>query len=322
MVQVIHAGTVRKHLGRNLSGNYFARRNFEFTHRLQVAWDKFHKYKQSHSVSSQSFLQAYVGSCPPLVFPLSWPPSLLLLRPWSMAPLWHLATAFLQCWSSLLNRAAPALAQLPSTCREALTHTALVCTGTPPTYYPPGWGPCSLCWGWFLPGCCCGIIACCLTHTLVCSAAARATPPAPSVEYPDVVDSGARTARLCCGRRDARTAPSSDRHWQHSRGAFVSPPPRTDFVCPATDQRNSEHSDAHDAAPFRYFAAVATTPTTTATDVAVAPIPSDTRRCPSVTTRLGKRVCAVSGGGRDGTNTKQQGDRPITLATNKLAKDT
>ena len=39
----------------------------------------------------------------------------------------------------LVNRAAPALAQLPSACREALTHTALVCTGTPPTYYPPGW---------------------------------------------------------------------------------------------------------------------------------------------------------------------------------------
>ena len=77
-----------------------------------------------------------------------------------MAPLWHLATAFLQWGSSLVNRAAPALAQLPSTCREALTHTALVCTGTPPTYYPPGWGPCSLCWGWFSLGCCCGIIAC------------------------------------------------------------------------------------------------------------------------------------------------------------------
>lgn len=60
----------------------------------------------------------------------------------------------------LVNRAAPALAQLPSACREALTHTALVCTGTPPTYYPPGWGPCSLCWGWFLLGCCCGMIAC------------------------------------------------------------------------------------------------------------------------------------------------------------------
>ena len=77
-----------------------------------------------------------------------------------MAPLWQLATAVVQWGSSLVNRVAPALAQLPNTCREALTHTALVCTGTPPTYYPPGWGPCSLCWGWFLLGCCCGMIAC------------------------------------------------------------------------------------------------------------------------------------------------------------------
>lgn len=81
-------------------------------------------------------------------------------RPSSMAPLWHLATAFLQWGSSVLHRVVPTLAQLPGTCREALTHTALVCTGTPPTYYPPGWGPCSLCWGWFLLGCCCGMIAC------------------------------------------------------------------------------------------------------------------------------------------------------------------
>ena len=55
-------------------------------------------------------------------------------------------------------------------------------------------------------------------------------------------------------------------------------------------KRNSNHSDAHAAAPFRYFATVATTPTTTATDVAVAPFASETRRCPSVTTRLGAYV--------------------------------
>ena len=43
MVQVIHAETVHKYLGRNLSGNFLARRNSEFAHRLQVAWVKFHK---------------------------------------------------------------------------------------------------------------------------------------------------------------------------------------------------------------------------------------------------------------------------------------
>ena len=37
MVQVIHAETVHKYLGRNLSGNFLARRNSEFAHRLQVA---------------------------------------------------------------------------------------------------------------------------------------------------------------------------------------------------------------------------------------------------------------------------------------------
>ena len=45
MVQVIHAETVHKYLGRNLSGNFLAWRNSEFAHRLQVAWNKFHKYK-------------------------------------------------------------------------------------------------------------------------------------------------------------------------------------------------------------------------------------------------------------------------------------
>ena len=34
-----------KYLGRNLSGNFLARINSEFAHRLQVAWNKFHKYK-------------------------------------------------------------------------------------------------------------------------------------------------------------------------------------------------------------------------------------------------------------------------------------
>ena len=45
MVQVIHAETVRKYLGRNLGGNFLARRISKFVHRLQVVWNKFHKYK-------------------------------------------------------------------------------------------------------------------------------------------------------------------------------------------------------------------------------------------------------------------------------------
>ena len=35
MVQVIHAETVHKYLGRNLGGSFLARRNSEFAHRLQ-----------------------------------------------------------------------------------------------------------------------------------------------------------------------------------------------------------------------------------------------------------------------------------------------
>ena len=47
MVHVFHAETVHKYLGRNLSGNFLARRNYDFAHRWQVAWNKFHKYKQT-----------------------------------------------------------------------------------------------------------------------------------------------------------------------------------------------------------------------------------------------------------------------------------
>ena len=36
---------MHKYLGRNLGGNFLARRNSEFAHRWQVAWNKFHKYK-------------------------------------------------------------------------------------------------------------------------------------------------------------------------------------------------------------------------------------------------------------------------------------
>ena len=61
---------------------------------------------------------------------------------WSLAQ-WAVRTA---------RQAAPALAQLPPTCRDALAHTALVCAGATPAYYPPGWGPWCLSWGWFCLG--------------------------------------------------------------------------------------------------------------------------------------------------------------------------
>ena len=41
MLQVIHAESVHKYLGRNLTANFLARRDMEFSHRLQVAWNKF-----------------------------------------------------------------------------------------------------------------------------------------------------------------------------------------------------------------------------------------------------------------------------------------
>ena len=44
-VQVIHAGSVHKYLGRNLGGNLRATRGLEFSHRLKVACNKFHEYK-------------------------------------------------------------------------------------------------------------------------------------------------------------------------------------------------------------------------------------------------------------------------------------
>ena len=45
MVRVIPAETVRKYLGRNLSGNVLARRSSEFAHCLQIAGKKICKYK-------------------------------------------------------------------------------------------------------------------------------------------------------------------------------------------------------------------------------------------------------------------------------------
>ena len=57
-----------------------------------------------------------------------------------------------QWGKQLAGEALPALAALPPTCKEALAHAALVCTGSSPSYFPSGWGPCCLCWGWFLLG--------------------------------------------------------------------------------------------------------------------------------------------------------------------------
>ena len=82
-------------------------------------------------------------------------PPLLRLRP--PVPL------FMAFWGSLVwiwgswfleraGRITPSLANLPGTCREAALHTVLVCVGAPPSYFPPGWGPCSHCWGWFFLG--------------------------------------------------------------------------------------------------------------------------------------------------------------------------
>ena len=46
----------------------------------------------------------------------------------------------------------PTVAQLPQACREAAVHAALTCVVGAPHYFPPGWGPCSVCWGWLCLG--------------------------------------------------------------------------------------------------------------------------------------------------------------------------
>ena len=45
LVQVIHAESMHKYLGRNLTGNFLARQDMEFAHRVQAAWNIFQKYK-------------------------------------------------------------------------------------------------------------------------------------------------------------------------------------------------------------------------------------------------------------------------------------
>eukprot|EP00434_Breviolum_minutum_P045913 symbB.v1.2.041273.t1/scaffold8005.1/size8220/1 len=131
---------------------------------------------------------------------------------------------------------------------------------------------------------------CRLTHAVVCSADARATPPAPSAQHPDVVVSRTRAPRLRCRRRTARAAPRSDCQWQHSRGTPVPPTPRGDRIRPATTQRRRDHSDAQHTASVLVFADVATTPTPTAPDVAVKLCASETPSCPCCTNTLGAYV--------------------------------
>ena len=131
---------------------------------------------------------------------------------------------------------------------------------------------------------------CRLTHAVVCSADARATPPAPSAQHPDVVVSRTRAPRLRCRRRTARAAPRSDCQWQHSRGTPVPPTPRGDRIRPATTQRRRDRSDAQHTASVLVFADVATTPTPTAPDVAVKLCASETPSCPCCTNTLGAYV--------------------------------
>ncbi|CAE7877636.1 unnamed protein product [Symbiodinium microadriaticum] len=72
--------------------------------------------------------------------------------------------------------AMPAVAQLPQACREAAVHAALTCVVGAPRYFPPGWGPCSVCWGWLCLGV---LLGACLVALLWGRSRARsARPPA------------------------------------------------------------------------------------------------------------------------------------------------
>ena len=56
-------------------------------------------------------------------------------------------------WVADLTRAAaPTLALLPPTCKQAVAHTTMVCFGAAPSYYTPGFGPWPLAWGWCVMG--------------------------------------------------------------------------------------------------------------------------------------------------------------------------
>ncbi|CAJ1352084.1 unnamed protein product, partial [Effrenium voratum] len=69
------------------------------------------------------------------------------------------------------------VAQLPPTCKEALAHAVIVRAGGAPRYFPPGWGPLCLCWGWFGLGALMG--ACFALLWLLCRPARGAPAPQP-----------------------------------------------------------------------------------------------------------------------------------------------
>ena len=52
----------------------------------------------------------------------------------------------------------PTAAQLPTACRKAAVHAVLTCLVGAPRYFSPGWGPCSLCWGWLCFGLLLGVL--------------------------------------------------------------------------------------------------------------------------------------------------------------------
>ena len=76
------------------------------------------------------------------------------------------------------RQAVPTAALLPPNCREAGVHAALVCAGASPVYYQPGWGPCSLCWGWFWAGALAAGLAAVLLWLRAAGGRGRSPPPA------------------------------------------------------------------------------------------------------------------------------------------------
>ena len=128
-----------------------------------------------------------------------------------MAP-WLTGTWSLLCWGTVqeAHRAVPTLVQLPPTCREALVHATMACTGGAPTYYCAGWGPWCSSWGWFGLGMALGALAAGvillfgLPHQHV---APPATPPSPW--HSRGARPGVRSRRTCrvTGPRDASGRP-------------------------------------------------------------------------------------------------------------------
>ena len=87
-----------------------------------------------------------------------------------------LAAAGLRWLAAAARQAAPAMAHLAPTCRQAALHATLACMGAAPQYYLPGWGPCSHCWGWLCVGAVLGGLL--VSLLWLQQALRRATPPA------------------------------------------------------------------------------------------------------------------------------------------------